>query len=81
MNVNQTLIVGALALVIGVGLCLIAPVRAAAGVVLLGCIALLLLCAGVLFIFMGYIQVREDRDAATKDERAEARRGMMTASE
>lgn len=81
MDVKQTIGIGFLCIVVGVLSCWIPYVRQSLGYVFWGGVALLLLVAGVLFVFMGVVQVREDRANAEKERREAEQKAMMAASE
>ncbi len=79
MNAKNTLWIG-LGL-LALGLVLFSLLKSQVLVVFTGGLTLLLLLVGLMFIAMGIVQVREERDNERKEAEEAARGAQMTASE
>ncbi len=79
MDAKKTMILGAVFLLVGIVMLSFPGWRHAAVVVLGGAVALLLLLAGALFVFMGFVQAKEDRANTEKERQEAARRAAMAA--
>ena len=73
MDSKKVLVLGGVLVVVGLFLCKFHFLRHAACELVAGLVTLGLLLAGLLFLSMGYVAAREDRDTAAKDA-AEAQR-------